>query len=322
MFANTSLTTQVRQSCESVIEHAHLLEIRDEGLDLLAEICKSEPTLVASPAATPLLSSPEVASDFAEGLAMRSLAANAINFGSGYHDLVRKLPGHSGARTMNVRLARYFDATGAPDAKRLLGFTSEDCSQIFGQELDGGALEELMGRFAQGLRDLGEFVTTHGGSARAVLDRCEQSAVALAEMLTSMPFYRDVEMMEGVSVSFYKRAQITPADLAREGLWHFNDLHELTAFADNLVPHVLRVDGVIVADPGLVEKIDRGTLLTPGSREEIELRAAAVVAVERLLQRIGAPKLRPMDLDAWLWSRGGGARYKAHPRPRSRSVFY
>ena len=42
-----------------------------------------------------------------------------------------------------------------------------------------------------------------------------------------------------------KRAQIAAADLALAGIAPADDLPELTLFADNLVPHVLRIDGVL-----------------------------------------------------------------------------
>ena len=57
-----------------------------------------------------------------------------------------------------------------------------------------------------------------------------------------MPFFADP--------GFYKRAQIVPNDLAVAGVADFRDLDRLTIFADNLVPHVLRVDGVLRYDAG------------------------------------------------------------------------
>ena len=53
-----------------------------------------------------------------------------------------------------------------------------------------------------------------------------------------------------MDVPFYKRAQLTAADLSLafdgKGLGSFEDLDQLTIFADNLVPHVLRVDKVLL----------------------------------------------------------------------------
>ncbi|MFW2381294.1 MAG: queuosine salvage family protein [Acidimicrobiales bacterium] len=311
MREDVSLCEGVRTSCRRVIERADIVELNDAGLDRLASEAVSALNRPKLPAV-----------DFDEDRAMRSLAANAINFGSGYHDLVRKEPGMSGARTMSTRLLRFLDATGPLTADRLLRFTVADCSQIFGQELDGDAVEQLLSRFATALNDLGSFVADRGGTARSVLERSGDSAEILATGLTAMPYYRDVERHHEEPVWFYKRAQITPADLARQGLWRFSDLNQLTAFADNLVPHVLRIDGAIVVDPYVVDAIDRGELLAPGSRAEVELRAAAVVAVEELVARIPDPEVWALHLDEWLWLRGAGTTYKAVRRPRSRSVFY
>jgi hypothetical protein len=125
-----------------------------------------------------------------------------------------------------------------------------------------------------------------------------------------MPFFDDR--------GFYKRAQIVPNDLALAGVAEFDDLDRLTVFADNLVPHVLRVDGVLRYHPDLADRIDRGDLLPPGEAEA-EIRACAVHACELIAPRLGVP---PRVLDTWLWNRGQERRYKSRPRHRTRTVFY
>ena len=117
---------------------------------------------------------------------------------------------------------------------------------------------------------------------------------------------------------FYKRAQIVPSDLALAGAASFEDLDRLTIFADNLVPHVLRVDGVLRYDPELAAHIDSERLL-PQGRAEQEIRACALQAVEQLAERTGTP---PRELDILLWNRGQAPEYKAVPRHRTRSVYY
>jgi hypothetical protein len=117
---------------------------------------------------------------------------------------------------------------------------------------------------------------------------------------------------------FYKRAQIVPNDLALAGVAAFDDLDRLTSFADNLVPHVLRVDGVLRYDEALAARIDAEELLPPG-REEREIRACAVHACELIAGELGVP---PRVLDTWLWNRGQAPRYKALPRHRTRTVHY
>jgi hypothetical protein len=258
------------------------------------------------------------------------LALDAINFGSGYHDTVRKLPGLSGARTMAARLRREVSDRRSLGAAWLASLTERDCARIFGQDLDDLDQRELMGLFAKALAELGQLVASgYDGSFLAVVEAAERSAERLAESLLAMTFYRDRHELDGRPVHFYKRAQITAADLAR-AFDHrppadFADLDQLTSFADNLVPHVLRVDGVLAYDGELAATIDGGQGLDPGSRAEIEIRAAGVEAIERLVPIVAAGHpavVGAMDLDLALWCRGGGASYKATPRHRSRCVYY
>ena len=236
---------------------------------------------------------------------------DAINFGSGYFPRLTKRAGMSGYFTVASSLKDHFELNGPPTAADLTRLSPEDCAGIFGQTLDGPA-GELMGLFAQALNDLGELVQRrYDGSFRALADA--GSAERLIERLIEMPFYRDVP--------FYKRAQLTAADLASAGVAQFRDLDRLTIFADNLVPHVLRLDGVLVYEPGLVARIEGEQLIPAGSAEELEIRGCAVHAVELLVGHL-EKRVAPMQLDYLLWNRGQGARYKAVPRHRTRSVFY
>ena len=71
-----------------------------------------------------------------------------------------------------------------------------------------------------------------------------------------MPFFADP--------GFYKRAQITAHDLHLAGVVAYPDIDRLTIFADNLVPHVLRLDGVLHYDDELAALIDAGIELPAG----------------------------------------------------------
>ena len=230
------------------------------------------------------------------------LALDAINFGSGYFPHVRKRPGHSGYFTMAAGLNDWFQAEGAPSAARLAKLTQADCARIFGQDLGSPAAAELMGLFAKALNDLGALLLARfGGDAAALVESAGHKAEKLVAILRIMPFFDDVEIWHGHKVPFMKRAQLTAADLGlafeRDGWGRFDDLDQLTIFADNLVPHVLRVDGILDYDPDLAAHIDRGDPLEVGSVEEIEIRAAAVArgrAAEAAAAR-GRPPQRHVD---------------------------
>jgi Potential Queuosine, Q, salvage protein family len=233
------------------------------------------------------------------------LTLDAINFGSGWFPTLRKRPGCSGYYTVAWALADHFRAHGPWSPEELELLDGPRVAAVLGQDHD----HELMALYAEALRDLGRFL--EGRSALELVSAASGSAVKLADALArGMPFFDDR--------GFYKRAQIVPNDMALAGVADFYDLDELTIFADNLVPHVLRVDGVLVYDEELSARIDREELLPPGE-EEREIRACAVHACERIATRLSVP---PRILDVWLWNRGQQPHYKAIPRHRTRTVFY
>jgi hypothetical protein len=241
-----------------------------------------------------------------EGVTAFLLTLDAINFGSGWFPTLRKAPGRSGYFTIAAGLARHFRARGPWSPAELRALDAGAVAEVLGQDPE----HELMELYARALNDLGGFWGER--SAVEVVEAADGSAERLAEQVAAgMPFFEDP--------GFYKRAQILPHDLVLAGVAEFDDVDRLTAFADNLVPHVLRGDGVLEYDAGLSSRIDAGELLEPGSREEVEIRACAVHACEQIASRLG---VAPRILDGWLWNRGQRLRYKARPRHRTRCVWY
>ncbi|MFL5839200.1 MAG: queuosine salvage family protein [Thermoleophilaceae bacterium] len=239
-----------------------------------------------------------------EDVAAYLLVLDSVNFGSGWFPTLRKRPGCSGYYTVAWALADRWRSEGPWGNEELRAMSGPEIARVLGQE----AGHELMALYAEALRELGVFLGSR--SALEVVEEADGSAEQLARSLTAMPFFDDQ--------GFWKRAQITPNDFQLAGIADFGDIDRLTIFADNLVPHVLRVDGVLVYDAALAARIDSGELLPPGE-EEREIRACAVHACELIAERLGVP---PRILDVWLWNRGQGERYKSRPRHRTRTVFY
>ena len=171
---------------------------------------------------------------------------------------------------------------------------------------------ELMALFARALRELGEHVTAeHGGSFLALARSGDGSAVRARRAAraagrpgaTSRP-------TTASAVPFFKRAQIAAADLAPAPASRpRDDLAALTLFADNLVPHVLRLDGVLEFDDrarrrgSTRERADRARLARGG--RDPRLRAARGRAAGR----------RPRRDD-----RDGGRQRALAPRRRRRAT--
>ena len=239
----------------------------------------------------------------AEDVAAYLLTLDAINFGSGWFPTLRKRPGRSGYFTVAWALADRFRAHGPWSTEELLGLDAATVAGVLGQDAE----HELMGLYAEALRDLGRFLGDR--TPLAVVSRASAEELA-AELADGMDFFADR--------GFYKRAQIVASDTTLAGVASYQDIDRLTIFADNLVPHVLRVDGVLVYDPALAARIDAGELLPPGDKER-EIRACALHACELIAAELGVP---PRVLDLWLWNRGQEPRYKAIPRHRTRTVYY
>lgn len=256
------------------------------------------------------------------------LLRDTINFGSGWHPYLTKLPGLSGARTTGTMLARHFSKAGVPDANWLCEVRPEDCAKIFGQPMTM-PVAKLMGLFSEAWQQLGRLVRDeYGGCYGDLVAAAHGSAVTLTKRLSEIDYFADIYRFDGLTFPFLKRAQLACYDLARscpdDARCQFADLDRLTIFADNLVPHVLKIDGILSFAPELNARIEAGETLRPGSAEEIEIRASAVYATERLseLSASRGQAVIPLEISDWLWNRGQSKRYKDRPRPRIMTVHY
>jgi hypothetical protein len=297
-----ALVDEIRSACAGVAGRARYVRIVEEAIEPYARTLPSE-----SPPA------PDLGGASLEERAAFSLTLNAINFGSGWFPTLRKPAGLSGFRTVEAGLR----ARGPWTAAELVAIETPAVAAAFGQE----PTHELMALFTVALRELGDRLTVeYFGRFLGLVRSAEGSAERLAETLARWPTWHDVSSHDGARVPFYKRAQIAAADLHLAGIAPAPDLARLTLFADNLVPHVLRLDGVLEFDERLVGRIEEGLLLEHGSPEEVEIRACALHAVELLVAAHG--ETTATAVDNALWNRGALPRYKARPRHRARTTAY
>ncbi|MEW6711679.1 MAG: queuosine salvage family protein [Candidatus Riflebacteria bacterium] len=254
---------------------------------------------------------------------------DCINFGSGFFDHLTCDPGKTGYFTVASRLKEEFLKSGELSCEYLSTLTAADCCRIFAQNGDDQSILELMQMFSMAMNELGYYVKRHfNGSFSQMIESAQHSAEKLLQILTGMKFYQDTANFNGQTVFFYKRAQITSSDLnialKGKGLGYFHDIDQLTIFADNLVPHVLWIDEVLDYSDDLEAIIRKAKPLDSGSNFEIELRAAAVHAVELLvgIARQQFPNITSQKLDYILWNRGQADRYRKIPPHKTRTFYY
>lgn len=177
---------------------------------------------------------------------------------------------------------------------------------------DGGTPIPLLTARQAALREVGEGLLASGG----FLPLLNQAGGRVGPLVTLIaehfPSFRDVATHDGRPVPFYKRAQIVVADLwgafEGEGPGSFADMDALTMFADYKVPQVLHGLGALRYSGELTASLAAREPIPPNDGREVEIRAASVQAVERIVDcshALGQP-LAAFDVDWRLWMLGQG----------------
>ena len=151
--------------------------------------------------------------------------------------------------------------------------------------------------------------------------------------------FRDTSTFCDQPVSFYKRAQILIGDIwaCFEGIGYgqFNNINELTMFADYRVPQSLQALNILKYSTELLGKLQKNIMLDSGCRDEMEIRGCSIHCVELLREEID--KLAKNDLqfadvnninsiiiDFYLWDYAtqNFELMKDYPEHKTRSIYY
>jgi hypothetical protein len=253
-----------------------------------------------------------------------------VNFGSGWFGIAKQAGVALEYANIAGGLKEAFANGRMNSAPEWRAVAAQDFHEMLGVPAGRHpALDALMEKFAAHLKATGDkLAEAHGGDVLHLVAAAEGSAAKLAELVAGWPSFRDVAAYKGRDVPLYKRAQILAADmhLALAGMppADFSDMDALTCFADNMVPHVLRCDGVLDYAPDLATRIDAGVLIEAGNAEETELRAVAIHAVELMRQAALAQgrQVTAVNLDHILWNRGYEPEIYARPTHKTMTVWY
>jgi hypothetical protein len=319
----TPMLDRVREVCREVAGRAQYVTIDEERI---ASYAASIPQDV--------LGAPRLDEEYhylgrGEETAAYLVTLAAVNFGSGYFPVLRKPVKTSGYYSMARALRNRFIKRGPLSADDLIRIDADDCAKTFGQDRHNETVRELMKQFSMSMNELGRHLLDHyDGSFVKLIEAGQGSAEELVETIAMMSRFDDVAFYLDLDVPFYKRAQLAVADLSialpDQKLGRIEGLDRLTSFADNQVPHVLRIDGVLRYKESLAEHVDAGHLIAAQSVYEVEIRAAAVHAVELLvaeLRRQGR-EVNAMRVDYFLWNRGLEPMYRSLPAHLTRTIFY
>lgn len=198
-------------------------------------------------------------------------------------------------------------ARGVPvhEANWMAALTIEKARTIFS---GSGSQIPLLEQRVNNIVEMATFLLRHyDGQALNLIAANDYSAPRIAEEVVRMlPSFRDGAIYNGKWSWILKRAQILPSDLSQLTTTYpdfvITDCDNLTAFADYRLPQVLRYYEALAYSGDLAHTVDNGIILPSGSDEEIEIRAATIVACERLKQHLPTASSAAIDLGLWLLS--------------------
>lgn len=322
-----SLPAQVRSAAAAVAARADSVHICHDKLAAYAALLLKQDVRLHM---TELDRQTLAAGQTDEDKAAYVVALDAINFGSGYFKTAQQNGAALEYADLALALRRAFDQGILDTPKKWAAVTAADCHKIFA--INAGLnthTDDLMALYAAHLREAGTYLLRdYDGKALNLVEAADKSAARLAELVAAWPGFQDVADYDGLPVPIFKRAQILAADmhlaLGGRGAADFTDLAALTIFADNMVPHVLRYDGILAYAAPLAAAIDAGEILKAGSAFEVELRAVAIHAVECLKSAAHAQgkNVTSLDLDRIIWNRGYEQAYFAKLPHRTMTVWY
>ena len=122
--------------------------------------------------------------------------------------------------------------------------------------------------------------------------------------------FDDHSIFENEKVYFLKLAQLAFWGIHRElskSYFFIEDMENMTAFADYIIPVALESFGIVKYSSGLKEKIDSGILVDRDSIEEIEIRSTSIYVTAKLTELINnykneEEKIIIPQLDFKLWT--------------------
>lgn len=258
------------------------------------------------------------------------LAFNSINYsywGEPKWTVSWKGGDHDGAWGMIVALGRALeDGKTLLDPPRLAELDEKELADVF----QGNVAIPLFEERLQALREVGLVLCERfGGDYGNAVAEAGRDAVSLVDLtVSSFPSFRDGARFLGREVRFDKRAQLLVSDIYHvfegKGAGGLTGIERLTAFADYKIPQVLRRLGILRYSGDLARKVNEMTGIPPGSREEVEIRAGTVMAVERIRETLQPfhPGITSAEVNDHIWLMGQDKSAVVDPYHRTRTTAY
>lgn len=308
---------QISRSCARAVMVARDVWIDSDGLRAFA-------SSLDSGAVRATMANSSSISDNADTIAYFNSVSDHVNycilfslmqFGHGFRHALHASMGMGASKAMTAGV-NSIALSGKVSSHRLAMFSDADVDVHFrfprGKELDlfraqvkfvlsgtGKALENL------GYLDFNALVMRALGISSSHHDPLDR---LLRRLECLIPAFHDTGVAsDGKAVYFFKKAQLAICELHRtvgatEQRFRFPGINRLRAVVDNVIPAMLVKHGVLRVSDRL-ESIIKSREYLPRGVMETELRAASVVACERIVECTGNT-FTNVELSTYLWLLG------------------
>lgn len=196
------------------------------------------------------------------------------------------------------------------DSSTLCNLTLEEVQDIF-RSSEGTEIPMVESRL-ENLQSVGRLMGDVGGTFWNLFESGEIQLYGMDGVVTKLSTsraYQDIREYKSQKVRFDKRSQLAVSMLYGKLLetsyeFKISDMDEFTVFADYGIPAGLASHRVLQYSEELENRIEAREQIPEGSQEEVEIRSATVVAVEKIkaeLERNYDVDTRIPVLDYVLW---------------------
>lgn len=163
------------------------------------------------------------------------------------------------------------------------------------------------------------------GDPFEIIKYTDNDAYRLSKLIAEkFESFDDTATFNGRTIKFNKRAQLLVSTIADMEIVKLTNTDKLTAFADYRLPQLLRHLGVLEYADLLGEKINLRINIEAGSDDEIQIRIATVLAVERIkeeLRQYGI-NIETRVVDSFLWNMAKTPQGNMKPHHQTLSIRY
>ncbi len=324
-----------RETCEHAVRVARDVAIDESRLQHFAE--GLDATAVRKVTLGPMGENCDVgAGDFSEAREAANFAVvfALLQFGHGFRYELHDLCGRGASKTITLGVSNL--RQGGFSASRLSRVDAEEVRAAF-QLPENPLIDEFALQIRGVLRQAGQ--SLERAEARDFDTFCRRileteaaaaapAATLVRELANAFPAFNDQgEASDGSTVVFLKKATLAIGELIRVTAPHdpfygqFHDQDRAVATVDNVLPAVLVYHRVLRLSDRLHRTIHVERQPLPRGPAEAELRAAALVVCDRLVEMAGR-RFSALDLGYYLWLAGKIPEIRRFARHHTKDTVY